>query len=65
MILGVNVDHIATVREARKGMEPDPVMAATLAVLGGADGITVHLREDRRHIHDRDLKILRKLSLLS
>lgn len=61
MILGVNVDHVATVREARKGIEPDPVMAATLAVLGGADGITVHLREDRRHIHDRDLKILREI----
>ncbi|MCX5716844.1 MAG: pyridoxine 5'-phosphate synthase [Nitrospirae bacterium] len=61
MILGVNIDHVATVREARKGMEPDPVMAATLAVLGGADGITVHLREDRRHIHDRDLKILREV----
>lgn len=61
MILGVNVDHVATVREARKGKEPDPVMAATLAVLGGADGITVHLREDRRHIHDRDLRILREV----
>ncbi|MBI4689335.1 MAG: pyridoxine 5'-phosphate synthase [Nitrospirae bacterium] len=60
MVLGVNVDHVATVREARKGIEPDPVMAATLAVLGGADGITVHLREDRRHIHDRDLKLLRE-----
>ena len=61
MILGVNVDHVATVREARKGVEPDPVMAATLAILGGADGITVHLREDRRHIHDRDLRILREV----
>jgi len=61
MILGVNVDHVATVREARKGIEPDPVMAATLAILGGADGITVHLREDRRHIHDRDLKIVREV----
>lgn len=60
MILGVNVDHIATLREARKGAEPDPVMAATLAILGGADGITVHLREDRRHIKDRDLKLLRE-----
>lgn len=59
MILGVNVDHVATVREARKTFEPDPVMAATLAILGGADGITVHLREDRRHIHDRDLEVLR------
>ena len=46
MILGVNVDHVATVRQARKGIEPDPVMAATLAILGGADGITIHLRED-------------------
>ncbi|MBI1810892.1 MAG: pyridoxine 5'-phosphate synthase [Nitrospirae bacterium] len=61
MILGVNVDHVATVREARKGIEPDPVMAATLAVLGGAGGITIHLREDRRHIHDRDLRILREV----
>lgn len=60
MILGVNVDHVATLREARKGIEPDPVMAATLAILGGADGITIHLREDRRHIHDRDLKMLRE-----
>src|SRR3972149_9344995 len=61
MLLGVNVDHVATIRQARKGIEPDPVMAATLAVLGGADGITVHLREDRRHIHDRDIKILREV----
>jgi pyridoxine 5-phosphate synthase len=61
MILGVNVDHVATVREARKGIEPDPVMAAILAILGGADGITVHLREDRRHMHDRDLRILREV----
>jgi pyridoxine 5-phosphate synthase len=60
MILGVNIDHIATLRQARKGHEPDPVMAATLAVLGGADGITVHLREDRRHINDRDLRLLRE-----
>jgi pyridoxine 5-phosphate synthase len=59
MILGVNVDHVATVRQARLGAEPDPVMAATLAILGGADGITVHLREDRRHINDRDLAMLR------
>jgi pyridoxine 5-phosphate synthase len=59
MILGVNIDHVATVRQARLGDEPDPVMAATLAVLGGADGITLHLREDRRHVNDRDLKILR------
>jgi pyridoxine 5-phosphate synthase len=61
MILGVNVDHIATVRQARLGVEPDPVMAATLALLGGADGITVHLREDRRHIQDRDVRILREV----
>lgn len=60
MLLGVNVDHIATIREARKGIEPDPVMAATLAILGGADGITVHLREDRRYIQDRDLKLLKE-----
>ena len=59
MILGVNIDHIATIRQARKGIEPDPVMAATLALLGGADGITVHLREDRRHIQDRDLRLLK------
>lgn len=58
--LGVNVDHVATVREARKGSHPDPVAAAVLAELGGADSITVHLREDRRHIQDRDLQILRK-----
>ena len=54
----VNVDHVATVREARKTDEPDPVRAAALAELAGADGITVHLREDRRHIHDRDVRIL-------
>ena len=59
MILGVNVDHVATVREARQTFEPDPVMAATLAILGGADGITAHLREDRRHLNDRDLRLLR------
>lgn len=56
--LGVNIDHVATVREARKTNEPDPVWAATLAELGGADGITLHLREDRRHIQDRDVRIL-------
>ena len=60
MILGVNVDHVATVRQARLGLEPDPVTAAALALLGGADGITVHLREDRRHIQDRDVKMLRE-----
>ncbi len=60
MFLGVNVDHVATVREARKDIEPDPVKAVPLAIKGGADGITVHLREDRRHINDRDLKQIRK-----
>lgn len=56
--LGVNIDHVATVRQARRTTEPDPVWAATLAELGGADGITLHLREDRRHIQDRDLHLL-------
>lgn len=60
VLLGVNVDHIATVRQARRTFEPDPVWAASLAIIGGADGITVHLREDRRHILDRDLRILRE-----
>jgi pyridoxine 5-phosphate synthase len=60
MILGVNVDHVATLRQARGGIEPDPAEAARLAIQGGADGITVHLREDRRHIQDRDLKVLRR-----
>ncbi len=60
MILGVNIDHVATVREARKTVEPDPVAAAFLATLGGAEGITCHLREDRRHINDRDLDLLRR-----
>lgn len=58
--LGVNIDHVATVRQARRGAEPDPVAAAVLAALGGADGITIHLREDRRHIQDRDLHVLRQ-----
>jgi pyridoxine 5-phosphate synthase len=58
--LGVNIDHVATVRQARRTNEPDPVWAATLAQLGGADGITLHLREDRRHIQDRDLRVLRE-----
>lgn len=58
--LGVNVDHIATVRQARRTYEPDPVFAAYLAELGGADQITVHLREDRRHIQERDLRLLRQ-----
>src|SRR3954451_15343047 len=58
--LGVNIDHVATLRQARKTYEPDPVAAAALAELGGADAITIHLREDRRHIQDRDLRILRE-----
>ena len=58
--LGVNIDHIANVREARKTFEPDPVTMALLAELGGADGITVHLREDRRHIQDRDVFLLKE-----
>jgi pyridoxine 5-phosphate synthase len=58
-LLGVNIDHVATIRQARRTVEPDPVWAAALAELGGADGITVHLREDRRHIQDRDLEVLR------
>jgi pyridoxine 5-phosphate synthase len=57
--LGVNIDHVATVRQARQTIEPDPVWAAVLAELAGADGITVHLREDRRHIQDRDLWALK------
>ena len=57
--LGVNIDHVATLRQARRGIEPDPVAAAVLALLGGADGITVHLREDRRHIQDRDVRALK------
>jgi pyridoxine 5-phosphate synthase len=58
--LGVNIDHVATLRQARRTYEPDPVWAAVEAELGGADGITVHLREDRRHISDRDLEVLRR-----
>ena len=60
--LGVNVDHVATVRQARRTWEPDPVWAAVEAHLGGADGITVHLREDRRHIQDKDVARLRELT---
>ena len=60
--LGVNVDHVATVRQARRTYEPDPVWAAIEAHLGGADGITVHLREDRRHIQDEDVRRLRELT---
>lgn len=58
--LGVNVDHVATLREARKGIVPDPVHAAFIAELAGADGITVHLRMDRRHIKERDLRLLKE-----
>ena len=58
--LGVNIDHVATIRQARRTFEPDPVWAAAAAQMGGADGITVHLREDRRHIQDRDLEVLRQ-----
>ncbi len=59
-LLGVNVDHVATVRQARRTYEPDPVWAAAEAELGGADIITVHLRQDRRHINDRDLRLMRQ-----
>ena len=59
--LGVNIDHVATLRQARRTHEPDPVWAAVEAHLGGADGITVHLREDRRHIQDQDVRRLREL----
>lgn len=59
--LGVNVDHVATVRQARRAPEPDPVAAALLAELAGADGITVHLRGDRRHIRERDVRLLREV----
>src|SRR5215471_4180061 len=58
--LGVNIDHVATLRQARRTYEPDPVWAAAEAELGGADQITVHLREDRRHIQDRDVEVLLK-----
>jgi pyridoxine 5-phosphate synthase len=58
--LGVNIDHVATIRQARRTIEPDPVWAAALAELAGADGITLHLREDRRHIQDRDLRVLKQ-----
>lgn len=60
--LGVNIDHVATLRQARRTHEPDPVWAAVEAHLGGADGITVHLREDRRHIQDEDVRRLRELT---
>ncbi len=58
--LGVNIDHVATIRQARKTYEPDPVAAAVLCELAGADAITVHLREDRRHIQDRDVRVLKE-----
>jgi pyridoxine 5-phosphate synthase len=61
MRLGVNIDHVATVREARKTREPEPIAAAVLAELGGADGITVHLRSDRRHIQERDVELLQQV----
>lgn len=61
MRLGVNIDHIATIREARKAREPEPVAAAVLAELAGAQGITVHLRGDRRHIKERDIELLRQV----
>ncbi|MGL5552226.1 MAG: pyridoxine 5'-phosphate synthase, partial [Plesiomonas shigelloides] len=60
LLLGVNIDHIATIRNARGTIYPDPVNAAFIAEQAGADGITVHLREDRRHITDRDVRILRQ-----
>ncbi len=60
--LGVNIDHVATLRQARGGTDPDPLAAAVLVELAGADGLVVHLREDRRHIQDRDLHLLRELS---
>ncbi|MGE4543636.1 MAG: pyridoxine 5'-phosphate synthase [Pedobacter sp.] len=59
-LLGVNVDHVATIRQARGTNEPDPITAAALAELAGADGITIHLREDRRHIQDRDVELMRQ-----
>src|SRR5437868_1660162 len=58
--LGVNIDHVATLRQARRTYEPDPIWAAAMAELGGADCITIHLREDRRHIQHRDLELLRQ-----
>ncbi|MCP4216772.1 MAG: pyridoxine 5'-phosphate synthase [bacterium] len=61
MRLGVNIDHIATIRQARMTNEPDPVYAAGIAELAGADGITIHLRQDRRHMQDRDLELLRRV----
>ena len=60
LMLGVNIDHVATIRQARRTVEPDPIAAAVLAELAGADGITAHLREDRRHMQDRDIRLLRE-----
>ncbi|HBE70926.1 MAG TPA: pyridoxine 5'-phosphate synthase [Planctomycetaceae bacterium] len=59
--LGVNIDHVATIRQARKTYEPDPALAVSAALLGGAEVITIHLREDRRHIQDRDVRVIREL----
>ncbi|MEW5803492.1 MAG: pyridoxine 5'-phosphate synthase [bacterium] len=59
--LGVNIDHVANIREARKAVQPDPITAAVIVEMAGADGITVHLRQDRRHIQDRDLRLLREI----
>jgi len=59
--LGVNIDHVATIRQARRGREPDPVAAAILVEMAGADGVVIHLREDRRHINDRDLTVVREV----
>ena len=63
-LLGVNIDHVATIRQARQTNEPDPVHAAVMAEMAGADSITVHLREDRRHIQDRDVRLVRQVSKL-
>jgi pyridoxine 5-phosphate synthase len=60
LTLGVNIDHVATIRQARRAAEPDPIAAAVIAELAGADGITAHLREDRRHMQDRDIRLLRE-----
>jgi len=64
MRLGVNIDHVATVRQARRTFEPSPVFAALIAQQAGADQITLHLREDRRHIQDRDLELIKELVIL-
>ncbi|MEZ6044475.1 MAG: pyridoxine 5'-phosphate synthase [Planctomycetaceae bacterium] len=61
-LLGVNIDHVATVRQARRTIEPDPAWAVVLAELGGADGITIHVREDRRHIQDRDVRVVMEVA---